>query len=456
MLWGGRFNTELNNKALKFSSSLKFDILLIEEDIEGSIAHTEMLSHVNLISKEESKKIINGLNNIKDEWINEKWKPDENEYEDIHSAIEARLFEIIGDTAGKLHTGRSRNDQVATDVKLWLRKSCNSLIERINNFQKALLNLSQDNVETIIPGYTHLQRAQPISLAFHLLAYIEMQERDKERIKFIINSISDSPLGSGALAGSTLPLDREFTANKLGFEFPTANALDSVSNRDFIIDFLNTISIGMMHLSRLCEEIIIWSTNEWNLIKLSDDYSTGSSLMPQKKNPDMAELIRAKTGKVFGNYVSLISTMKSLPLSYNRDLQEDKEPLFDSYFIYSDSLEIITGMMNGIKINKEKFIKDLDGDFILATDVADWLVLKGIPFRKAHEIVGRLVKTLEYKNLNFKNVTLDLLKNVDPIFDETVMECFDIKTSLKRKKTFGSPNPAYVKERIEYWRNLLN
>ena len=242
---------------------------------------------------------------------------------------------------------------------------------------------------------------------------------------------------------------------KLGFESPTANALDSVSNRDFIIDFLNSVSIGMMHLSRLCEEIIIWSTSEWKFIKLSDNYSTGSSLMPQKKNPDMAELIRGKTGRAFGNYVSLISTMKSLPLSYNRDLQEDKEPLFDSYFIYSDSLEIMSGMMNGIKINKERFIKELDGDFILSTDVADWLVLKGIPFRKAHEIVGRLVKELEDKNLNFKNVTLEVLKKIDSIFDETVRECFNIKTSLDRKKTFGSPNPEFVKERIAHWEKIL-
>jgi argininosuccinate lyase len=282
-----------------------------------------------------------------------------------------------------------------------------------------------------------------------------MLERDKERLQFIYKSLSQSPLGSGALAGSTLPLDRELTAKELGFESPTANALDSVSNRDFIIDFLNTVSIGMMHLSRLCEEIIIWSTSEWNLVKLSDDYSTGSSLMPQKKNPDMAELIRGKTGKAFGNYISLISTMKSLPLSYNRDLQEDKEPLFESYFIYSDSLHIISGMMDGIKINKERFIKELDGDFILSTDVADWLVLKGVPFRKAHEIVGLLVKNLEDKGLNFKSINIDLLKEIDPVFDETVIECFNIKTSLERKKTYGSPNPNYVKERIEYWQNQL-
>ena len=455
MLWGGRFNEKLNNKALKFSSSLKLDILLIEEDLDGSIAHAEMLAHVGLISNEESDKIVDGVKQIKLEWTNKDWKPDENEFEDIHSAIEARLFELIGETAGKLHTGRSRNDQVATDVILWLKKSCQLVITEIIELQKILLKNSKNNIKTIIPGYTHLQRAQPISLAFHFLAYVEMLERDKERLNFLIKSLSKSPLGSGALAGSTLPLDREFTAKKLGFNSPTENALDTVSNRDFIIDFLNTVSIGMMHLSRLCEEIIIWSTSEWNFIKLSDDYSTGSSLMPQKKNPDMAELIRGKTGSAFGNYISLISTMKSLPLSYNRDLQEDKEPLFNSYFIYLDSLQIMSGMLNGIKINKERFVNELDGDFILSTDIADWLVLKGIPFRNAHEIVGRLVKKLEEQELNFISVNLEMLKEIDPIFDESVMECFNIKTSLDRKNTYGSPNPDNVKSRIEYWKTQL-
>ncbi len=455
MLWGGRFNEKLNNKALKFSSSLKLDILLIEEDLDGSIAHAEMLAHVGLISNEESDKIVDGVKQIKLEWTNKDWKPDENEFEDIHSAIEARLFELIGETAGKLHTGRSRNDQVATDVILWLKKSCQLVITEIIELQKILLKNSKNNIKTIIPGYTHLQRAQPISLAFHFLAYVEMLERDKERLNFLIKSLSKSPLGSGALAGSTLPLDREFTAKKLGFNSPTENALDTVSNRDFIIDFLNTVSIGMMHLSRLCEEIIIWSTSEWNFIKLSDDYSTGSSLMPQKKNPDMAELIRGKTGSAFGNYISLISTMKSLPLSYNRDLQEDKEPLFNSYFIYLDSLQIMSGMLNGIKINKERFVNELDGDFILSTDIADWLVLKGIPFRNAHEIVGRLVKKLEEQELNFSSVNLEMLKEIDPIFDESVMECFNIKTSLDRKNTYGSPNPDNVKSRIEYWKTQL-
>ncbi|MEO8399810.1 MAG: argininosuccinate lyase [Ignavibacteriaceae bacterium] len=455
MLWGGRFKEKLNEKALKFSSSLSYDKILIEEDIEGSIAHAEMLEKINIISKDELQKLTDGLIQIRNEWRNKKWIPNENKFEDIHSAVESRLFEIIRDVAGKLHTGRSRNDQVATDIKLWLKKNCNSLKEKIVELQKTLVKISSENIQTLIPGYTHLQRAQPISFAFHLLAYVEMLERDKERINFVIKSLNKSPLGSGALAGSTLPLDRDFTAQKLGFDSPASNALDSVSDRDFIIDFLNTASIGMMHLSRLSEELILWSTSEWNFIKINDDFTTGSSLMPQKKNPDMAELIRGKTGRVFGNYVSLVSTMKSLPLSYNRDLQEDKEPLFDSFFTYEASIEIMNEMITNISINKERFTSELRGDFMLSTDIADWLVLKGIPFRKAHEIVGEVVKKLEEKSSNFSNISLEFLKAVNPIFDESVLEYFDIKTSLDRKKTYGSPNPGIVKERINFWQNEL-
>ena len=455
MLWGGRFNGGLNSDALKFSSSLNVDINLILEDIEGSIAHAEMLSKIGIITQEESTILVEGLLKIRSEWELDRWKPSENEFEDIHSAVESRLFELIGDTAGKLHTGRSRNDQVATDLILWTKKACNYLIASLKEIQKSFIEIASSHTETVIPGYTHLQRAQPISLAFHLLAYVEMFERDINRLYFIFESLSESPLGSGALAGSTLPLDRDFTSEKLGFASPSGNALDSVSNRDFILDFLNGCSIGMMHLSRLSEEIVIWSTSEFNLIKLSDNFSTGSSLMPQKKNPDIAELIRGKSGKSFGNYIAFISTMKGLPLSYNRDLQEDKEPLFDSFFTYKASLDIMTQMMQSAKFNQTKFIEDLKGDFSLATDLADWLVLKGIPFRKAHEIVGRVVKGLEEKNLNFSGVTLDYLKSIDQIFDETAIKCLDITTSLERKKTFGSPNPAIVKERIEYWNRKL-
>ncbi|MDR3626427.1 MAG: argininosuccinate lyase [Ignavibacteriaceae bacterium] len=456
MLWGGRFKEKLNSKALKFSSSLKYDINLLSEDIEGSIAQAEMLATVNIISNDEKDKIVFGLKKIEDEWNNNTWSPDPDNYEDVHSAIESRLFELIGDAAGKLHTGRSRNDQIATDLALWVRKNSSLISELLSTFQKTLLEISSGNTETLIPGYTHFQRAQPISLAFHLLAYIEMLERDKSRFEFVGQSVNQSPLGSGAMAGSTLPLDRNLTSKKLGFTEPTGNALDSVSNRDFILDFLNACSIGMMHLSRFSEELVIWSTSEWNFIKLSDSFTTGSSLMPQKKNPDMAELIRGKTGRVYGNYIAFISTMKSLPLSYNRDLQEDKEPLFDSFATYSDSLEIINGMLLSAEFNKSRFIEELKGDFSLATDLADWIVQKQVPFREAHKIVGNLVQKLESEGRNFKSVTLSDLKSISSVFDETAMECLQMETALRRKKTYGSPNPAIVKNRIEFWKKKLS
>jgi argininosuccinate lyase len=452
MLWGGRFKDKLDDKAMKFSSSLSFDINLILEDLLCSTVHAEMLFKTGIISEDEFNQIKNGLKKIEEEWSSGKWTPDENEFEDIHSAIESKLKELIGAAAGKLHTGRSRNDQVATDMKLWIRKASSNLIELLTSTQKVFLELAEDHTETIIPGYTHLQRAQPISYAFHLLAYVEMFERDKQR--FTPSGV-EGPLGSGALAGSTLPLDREFTSAKLGFANPTRNALDTVSDRDYLLDFLNACSIGMMHLSRLAEELILWSSSEWKLIKLSDKYTTGSSLMPQKKNPDMAELVRGKTGRVFGNQFSLLTTMKGLPLSYNRDLQEDKEQVFDSFFTYADSLSIIKGMMETATVNSSRFSEELKNDFSLATDLADWLVLKGIPFRDAHEIVGTVVKYAEENNKTFGLITLDELKKINSAFDKTALECLNLETALQRKKTFGSPNPTLVKEQIEYWKNHL-
>ena len=455
MLWGGRFKEQLNNNALRFSSSLKVDINLIIEDIEGSIAHARMLSKVGIISPEESQVIIDGLSKIKSDWENNAWIPDAGKFEDIHSAVESRLFEIIGETAGKLHTGRSRNDQIATDIKLWIRKASSAVFDNIKNLQLTFLSIAQEHTETLIPGYTHLQRAQPISLAFHLLAYVEMFERDKSRFIFVKDSSDESPLGAGALAGSTLPLDRDYTSSLLGFKEPTGNALDSVSNRDFILDFLHAASVGMMHLSRLSEEIILWSTSEWGFLKLGDSFSTGSSLMPQKKNPDMAELIRGKTGRVYGNYVALSTTMKSLPLSYNRDLQEDKEPLFDSYITYMDSLEIMKGMVESSDFNVQKFAALLNGDLSLATDLADWLVLKGVAFREAHHIVGEVVKKLEETGNSFSGITAKFLKEINPLFNEDALKCLDIKSSLERKITAGSPNPEMVKARIEILQNKI-
>ena len=455
MLWGGRFKEQLNEKALRFSSSLKVDINLILEDIEGSKAHAGMLSKVGIISANEAENIIAGLDKIKDDWLSKTWAPDESKFEDIHSAVEARLYEIIGETAGKLHTGRSRNDQVATDIKLWIKNASYAVLEQIKNLQLTLLNISEEHTETIISGYTHLQRAQPVSLAFHMLAYFEMLERDKTRFQFVIKASDESPLGSSALAGSTLPLDRNYTSAFLGFNKPTENALDSVSNRDFILDFLHACSVGMMHLSRLSEEIIIWSTSEWNFLKLGDNFTTGSSLMPQKKNPDMAELIRGKTGRVYGNYIALATTMKSLPLSYNRDLQEDKEPLFDSYVTYEDSLEIMNGMLKSASFNSEKFSSELKGDFSLATDLADWLVLKGVPFREAHHIVGEVVRKLEDEGKNFSDASVEFLKGINSVFDESAIECFNIESALNRKKTVGSPNPGMVKKQVGFLREQL-
>ena len=455
MLWGGRFKKKLNNEAMEFSSSLPFDINLFEEDIQVSIAHAEMLSIVKIISEDESQKIVEGLKSIFNEGIAGKWDPDGSEFEDIHSAIESRLFELIGDTAGKLHSGRSRNDQIATGFRLWIKKSIKNLLDQIIDLQRILVKVSEDNTETIMPGYTHLQRAQPISLAFHFLAYVEMLERSKKRLQFVLEETDLSPLGSGALAGSTLPLDRDYTSSKLGFSNPSSNALDAISDRDFVLDFLNACNIGMMHLSRLSEELILWSTSEWNYIKLSDNFTTGSSLMPQKRNPDMAELSRGKTGRVYGNYVSIATMMKGLPLSYNRDMQEDKEPVFDSFKTYSQALSMMGGMINTLSVNKNRFVKELEGDFLFATELSEWLVVKGIPFRESHSIVGKVVQLAEEKNQKLNELTIDELKNINPIFDETALEVFTVKDALYRKKTFGSPNPDMVKAEIEKWKTRL-
>lgn len=451
MLWGGRFSEKLNSLALDFSSSFNVDKTIVIEDLMVSKVHAAMLSKVGLISPEESSQIIKGLEQIEVDWNSGHWRPDSSSFEDIHSAVESRLYEIAGQVAGKLHTGRSRNDQVITGFRLWTKKGIAALTEIIKELQLTLVNTAKEHTETIISGYTHLQRAQPVSLAFHLLAYVEMLERDKKRLEFALAETDKSPLGSGALAGSTLPLDRDFTCAGLGFSEPCRNALDAVSDRDFALDFLNGCAIGMMHLSRLAEELILWSTSEWSFIKLADSLTTGSSLMPQKKNPDMAELIRGKIGRVSGNYITLLTIIKGLPLSYNRDLQEDKEPVFDSFKTYFDSLRIMNMMIASIKVDTKKYEKELKGDFSLATDLADWIVLKGIPFRDAHSIVGKVVKYAEDNTKKFDQLTLDEIKSINPVFDESALDCFNIKTSLNRKKTFGSPNPEIVKKELDFW-----
>lgn len=434
MLWGGRFEEKPDKTSLEFSSSLKEDIRLIKEEILCGKAYAEMLCSIKIISSNELFSITEGLSQIESEYYHNQWIPDPKEYEDIHSAIESRLYELIGSTAGKLRAGRSRNDQVVTTLRMWGKKSAGEIINLLCNLQKSFLNTAEKHTETIIPGYTHMQHAQPISLAHHLLAYVEMFERDKERFTEVIKESDSMPLGSGALSGSTLPLDVNALKEKLGFSRLCRNSMDAVSDRDFVIDFLNACSIGMMHLSRFCEEIIYWSTSEWKFMRIGDSYTTGSSLMPQKKNPDIAELIRGKTARVFSNYQSVITLMKGLPLSYNRDMQEDKPPLFNSYSIYSDSLTLMKSMFETIQFDNSHLLSIMKKSTILATDVADWLVLKGIPFREAHDIVGELVKYCIKNEKGLEELNLQELKQINSIFDETVCEVFNLENSLSRKK----------------------
>ena len=456
MLWGSRFEKKLDQKAFEFSSSLNIDIRLLEYDIKVSKAHAKMLADTNIISNEDSDKIIKGLESISNEWKSNDWNPIKEKYEDVHSAIESKLKERIGETAGKLHTGRSRNDLVSTSFRLWVKDHSKGLIDLIKYFQRTLIQISEEHVYTVMPGYTHLQRAQPISLAFHLLAYVEMMERDKKRFAFVINESNVMPLGSGALAGSSLPLNRNITMDELGFAYVSNNALDAVSDRDFVIDFLNACSITMSHLSRLSEEIVLWSGNEFNFLKLSDQFTTGSSLMPQKKNPDIAELIRGKSAKVIGNLFTISAMMKGLPLSYNRDMQEDKEPSFNSYDILSTSLQLISEMMITAEFNKERFIEELKIDSMVATDIVDWLVTKDIPFREAHKIVGEIVKYSERNNKPIQELSILEFIEINENFDESILEVMKIENILSIKKTEGSPNPKFVKQLIQQWKFNLS
>ncbi|MCP5062300.1 MAG: argininosuccinate lyase [Ignavibacteriae bacterium] len=455
MLWGSRFTKQLDSDALEFSSSISFDINLFEQDIIGSKAHAKMLQSIGILTSQELQQISSGLDKIELKYNNGEWQPSNLNFEDIHSAIEDQLTKLIGDVAKKLHTGRSRNDQVITDVRLWVKKSVEQLRSTFTNLQTSLINLADENVKTIIPGYTHLQRAQPISFAFHLLAYVEMLERDKQRLNFSFEQADESILGSGALAGSTIELDRELTAKELGFSSVSSNALDSVSNRDFILDFLHTCNLAMMHLSRFSEEIILWTSYEWNFIKLGDEFTTGSSLMPQKQNSDLAELIRGKNGRVFGHYLALLTTIKSLPLSYNRDLQEDKEGMFDSFLTLNKSANIMAAMVKSMQVNKDRFTSEIDGSFMLATDLADYLVKKGIPFREAHNILGEVVKFTTKQNKKLNEISLEEYKTFSQDFEEDVFKSLSADTCLENKKTFGSPNPQMVEEQIKNWKDQL-
>lgn len=456
-LWGGRFTKETNQLVHNFNASISFDQKLYLQDIRGSIAHVTMLERQGIITKKEKEEIITGLNQLKDQISNGKLKFDES-HEDIHSFIEANLIDLIGDSGKKLHTGRSRNDQVALDMKLYVREEIIEQIELLTQLQFALFDVIIANLDTYMPGFTHLQKAQPTTLSHHFGAYFEMFKRDIRRLQNTFKGMNYSPLGSGALAGTTYPLDREYTAKLLNFYGPSLNSMDSVSDRDYLIELLSGLSITMMHLSRFCEEIIIWNSNEYQFIEIDDGYSTGSSIMPQKKNPDIAELIRGKTGRVYGALISLLTTMKSLPLAYNKDMQEDKELTFDAIDTAKSCIKLFTHMIETLKFNKENMEASARKGFTNATDAADYLVKKGTAFRDAHEIIGKLVLYCIDHNKSLDDLSLDEYQKIDPIFKDDIYDEISLETCVNKRNTIGAPGINAMKEVItinqEYLRNL--
>lgn len=454
-LWGGRFTKPTDKKVFDFNASINFDKRLMERDCEGSIAHAAMLANCGIISKEESTAIIDGLTSIKEDVLSGKLIITD-EYEDIHSFMEANLIDRIGDTGKKLHTGRSRNDQVALDMRLFTRLEVLYVDEALKRLLGVLLEIMESNTETYMPGFTHLQKAQPITLSHHMGAYFEMFKRDRDRLFDIFRRMNYCPLGAGALAGTTYPLNREFTAEVMGFYGPTLNSIDSVADRDYLIEFLSCLSIVSMHLSRFCEEIIIWNSNEYRFIELDDAFSTGSSIMPQKKNPDIAELVRGKTGRVYGALISLLTTMKGLPLAYNKDMQEDKEVAFDAIDTVKDCIELFTGMLSSTAFNKEQMAKSAMMGFTNATDAADYLVKKGMPFRDAHKVIGELVLYCIKENKSIDECEINKLKEFSDLFDNDIFDEISLETCVSKRLTIGAPGPEAMKKVIEINRTYLD
>ena len=434
--WGGRFSEKTDRGVEVFTSSIDVDKRLYAYDIEGSIAHCSMLAKESIITEEDASSIIQGLGEIKREIERGKFRFDEG-LEDIHMHIESRLLQVAGKVAQKLHTARSRNDQVVLDVRMYLRDETAKIIKNLVNLKKGILLFARDNIDTILPGYTHLQRAQPVLLAHHMMAYYEMFLRDANRFRDCLKRINVMPLGSGALAGTTFQIDRDYTAKLLGFKEVSKNSIDSVADRDFIIEFLSAASLCMMHFSRLSEELILWSTSEFGFIELPDSFATGSSIMPQKKNPDVPELIRGKTGRVFGNLMALLSIMKSLPLAYNRDMQEDKEPLFDTVDILSACIDICSSMIPRLKINKETMHKAATKGFLNATDLADYLVTAGMPFRQAHTCAGKAVSYALDKDKELHELTLKELKSFSTLIKKDIFNILSTEQMINRRKSFG-------------------
>ncbi len=446
-LWGGRFTKETDQLVYNFNASISFDQKFYKEDIEGSMAHVKMLAAVGILTEEERDQILDGLQGILADVESGKLKIT-SEYEDIHSFVEANLIDRIGDAGKKLHTGRSRNDQVALDMKLYTRKEIGNLKALVKDLLLVLHQLMKDHIDTFMPGFTHLQKAQPITLAHHFGAYMEMFKRDYSRLCDIYERMNYCPLGSGALAGTTYPLDREMTAQLLGFKGPTLNSMDSVSDRDYVIELLSAMATIMMHLSRFSEEIIIWNSNEYRFVELDDAYSTGSSIMPQKKNPDIAELVRGKTGRVYGALMQMLTTMKGIPLAYNKDMQEDKELTFDAIDTVKGCLALFTGMIKTMTVNKSVMEKSAKNGFTNATDAADYLVGKGVPFRDAHGIVGQLVLYCIERNISLDDMTLEEYKSISPVFEEDIYDAISLETCVEKRETIGAPSRSSMEQVI--------
>ena len=447
-LWGGRFTKQTDQLVFDFNASITFDKRLFHEDVTGSIVHATMLAKQGILTEEERKSIVEGLTGILEDVDDGTLAIDETQ-EDIHSFVEATLIDRIGDAGKKLHTGRSRNDQVALDMRLYTRARVAEIDGLLKKLLEAILDTMENNLDTYMPGFTHLQKAQPITLAHHYGAYFEMFKRDRQRLADIYKRMNYCPLGAGALAGTTYPLDREYTARLLRFEGPTLNSIDSVADRDYLIEFLSALSTIMMHLSRFSEEIIIWNSNEYQFVELDDAYSTGSSIMPQKKNPDIAELVRGKTGRVYGALMALLTTMKGLPLAYNKDMQEDKEMAFDAMDTAADCITLFTGMIKTMKFCKDRMAKSAMNGFTNATDAADYLVGKGVPFRDAHGIIGRLVLYCIEKDTSIDALSLEELRSISDKFDEDIYDAISLKTCVEKRLTIGAPGEKMMKQVIE-------
>lgn len=454
-LWGGRFRKATDKRVDDFNSSIRFDKRMYRQDIKGSIAHANMLGKQGIIPKEDADAIVSELKNILNDIENGdvKFMIDA---EDIHMNIEKILTDRIGDAGKRLHTGRSRNDQVALDMRLFTRQEVLNTDAELKELMAVILRIMKENTHTFMPGFTHLQKAQPVTVAHHFGAYFEMFKRDRSRLHDIYERMNYCPLGAGALAGTTYPLDRELTASLLGFYGPTLNSMDSVSDRDYLIEFLSALSTIMMHLSRFSEEICIWNSNEYRFIELDDAFSTGSSIMPQKKNPDIAELVRGKTGRVYGALMSLLTTMKGIPLAYNKDMQEDKELSFDAFDTVKGCISLFKGMIDTMKFNNKRMEASAKNGFTNATDAADYLVKKGVPFREAHGIVGQLVLMCIEKNIALDDLSLEEYKAVSPVFDEDIYEAISLQTCVDKRLTLGAPGPEVMNKVIAIYDKYMD